>query len=180
MLNRHLANRAIPLHLLKLTFSLIKVAPIGGFMKTVLMILTLVTGILASAGTQFPVGYTRVDNNKMDDYKTAVRSALAQNPNVIKGCADGWVYEATEYVEDILVNETSGQPLLMFNTYFDIEDAIMHRLVFTTDVTLKKVTQVEAEEYRMGEFNQGDLGHPDIVQDYVLLGRKNCARPQRP
>ncbi|MGZ5279989.1 MAG: hypothetical protein ACXWC9_08610 [Pseudobdellovibrionaceae bacterium] len=149
-------------------------------MKTVLMILTLVTGILASANTQFPAGYTRVDDAKMEDYKTAVRSALAQNPDVIKGCPDGWVYEATEYVVDILVNNISGQPLLMFNTYFDIEDAVMHRLVFTTDTTLKKITKVDAEEYRMGEVNQGDLSNPVIVQDYVLLGRKNCARPGRP
>jgi hypothetical protein len=145
-----------------------------GFMKTLFVLLTLVIGLTASATTQIPAGYKRVDDDKMEDYKQAINMALTQNPSVITGCDGGWVSQVMTTVEDILLNDQSGQPLLIFNSYRNLNAELMDRLIFTTDASLKKVIQVDAEVYKLTEVNQGDLSNPDFVQDYVLQTKMNC------
>lgn len=148
-------------------------------MKTLLVLLTLVLGFTASASVQYPNGYKLVSDEKMDDYKKAVVKALNENFNAIGGCDLRWVNDTLARVEDILLSETSAQPLLIYNSYYyGINDERMHRLIFTSDASLKKITKVEAEIYKKGEINQGDLSNPDFVEDYILQGKWNCARPQ--
>ncbi len=112
----------------------------------------------------------------MDDYKKAVDAALAKNPDVIKGCDGGWVQNTKMYVGDILIQDSSAQPLMIYNTYYFGSVPTMHRLVFETDATLKNIVKVDAEIYKLGEVNEGDLANPIMVEDYVLQGHWNCQK----
>ena len=112
----------------------------------------------------------------MEDYKKAVLAALRSNPNATALCQVNFVFNTTQYVEDILVSNNSAQPLLIYNTYYEIDNATMHRLIFTTDASLKQITMVEAEIFQKGEVNQGDLSNPVLVEDYVSKGRWNCTK----
>jgi hypothetical protein len=145
-------------------------------MKALILFCSMVIASCAIASNQFPNGYTKVDELRMDDYKKAINSALAKTPDVISGCDARWVHDVKTYVGDILVQDQSAQPLLIYNTYFLGNVSTMHRLIFTTDVTLKNIVKVDAEIYKWGEINEGDLGNPIIVEDYVRQGLWNCQK----
>ena len=145
-------------------------------MKAFLFLATVIISFAATASIQFPTGYTRVDDEKMEDYKKALLISIKQNQDVITGCDPRWVNDTFNAVEDILKSDQSSQPLIIFNRYYEVNERLLHRLIFTTDASLKKVVQVDAEIYKMSEINQGDLGNPDFVEDYVLQGKWNCAR----
>jgi hypothetical protein len=134
-------------------------------MKALILFCLMVLGTFAMASNQFPAGYTKVDEERMEDYKKAVDAALAKNPDVITGCDARWVWDAKTYVGDILIQDQSAQPLLIYNTYFLGNVSTMYRLIFTTDVTLKNIVKVDAEIYKWGEINESDLSNPIIVED---------------
>ena len=138
--------------------------------------MTFVASLSAFASVQFPTGYSRVADEKMEDYRKALIEAVNANPDVLAACNASWISDTFQNAEDILKNDQSGQPLLIFNRYYEVAESIIQRLIFTTDPSLKKVTKVDAEIYKKMEVNQGDLANPIFVEDYVLQGQWNCAK----
>jgi hypothetical protein len=142
-----------------------------------LLFITLVLGLsfFAQASVQYPDGYSKVADERMDDYKKAIRLALSQNPGVIaNSCSQSWIYNVIEYAGDILVSDTAIQPLLVFNAFYDVGNSSIHRMVVTTDDSLQNITAINIEVYRMEEVNTGDLANPLFTEGYVLKSYHSC------
>jgi hypothetical protein len=134
--------------------------------------------MILSAGwaqAELPAGYSKVPSSKVNEYNKAVRAAIAQNPQVIQNCNADWINYVLTQTDEILVQSQSAQPLLLMDAYDQTQfNEVLARMEITTDASLKVITKVVAEVYRMGEVNKGDLAHPVIVQDYVLQNRTSC------
>lgn len=144
-------------------------------MKSVLISLALVFTALASHADTVP-GYTKVPQNKVEDYRRAILASITQNPTSVSACDPRWVHQTIDFLDEILVSDNSTQPLLLVNTHYAVNDGVLHRMVIVTTPDLKQIIQVLAEIYVMGEVNKGDLAHPVIAHDYILQSRTNCAQ----
>jgi hypothetical protein len=135
------------------------------------LILLFSTGVWAS---DLP-GYTMAPEEKINDYRKALWTSFANNPDTVNGCDPKWLRQTMDYIEEVWVNSTSGQPLLVTNSFYQGR-TLMHRMLIATTPDLKTITQVFAEVYEMGEVNKGDLANPIIVEDYVIKGKWSCSR----
>ncbi len=146
-------------------------------MKLILTVGSIVMmALLAQANP--PNGYSKVPEERIEDYKKAFVSALSQNQKLIQYCNFNWVNQVLEYTDEVLVNNKSTTPLLKFNWHNGYTGTpYLHSLVVSTAADKKTLTQVVAEVYKMGETNSGDLANPVIVEDYILESQINCSAP---
>lgn len=143
-------------------------------MKVLSLFFTIFYSFVVNASIQFPTNYTQVPDDKEDSYRKAIHQAFAANPKAVQACDTNWVYNTVNYAEDILVSKDPTKPLLILNSYYNIDQEVMQRLIITTDASMKSVTQVDAEYYMKEEVNTGDLSNPVFVIDYVLKNRTSC------